>query len=133
MACHIAHVGHPIFYYWKACGYTVLEQFASSAPKQPHRNNPVLEQQVIALRHQHSDWSKQRSAHELSKAHQWQSVVSGNRVIRIPRTASLVHPRDLRTSYIWIARFSWLRMRIWHAYHRWGTSICISWVASALR
>jgi len=93
LACRTAHVGRRTFYYWKprfdAGGYAALHQFASSAPKQPHRTDPALEQQVIALRHQHPDWGKVRIAHELAKAHQWQPLISPNTVKRILRSAGL--------------------------------------------
>jgi hypothetical protein len=93
LACRIAHVGRRTFYYWKprfdTGGYAALEHFASAIPKQPHRTDPSLEQQVIALRQAHPDWGKVRIAHELAKAHQWQPLVSPNTVKRILRSASL--------------------------------------------
>ncbi|SRR6266511_2694384 len=93
LACRTAHVGRRTFYYWKprfdAGGYPALEHFASAAPKQPHRIDPSLEQQVIAMRQAQPDWGKQRIAHELAKAHQWQPRVSPNTVKRILRSASL--------------------------------------------
>jgi Homeodomain-like domain len=77
--------------YWKprfaAGGYTALEQFASAAPKWPHRTDPSVEQQVIAMRQKHPECGKVRIAHELAKAHQWQPLVSPNTVKRILRSA----------------------------------------------
>ena len=93
LACRTAHVGRRTFYYWKprfdAAGYAALEQFASSAPKQPRRTDPALEQQVLAMRQAHPDWGKQRLADELAKANGWVPVVSPNTVKRILRTAGL--------------------------------------------
>src|SRR6266545_4958559 len=93
LACRTAHVGRRTFYYWKprfeAGGYAALSQFASMAPKQPHRTDPSIEQQVVALRQEHPDWGKQRIADELAKANNWVVVVSPNTVKRILRSASL--------------------------------------------
>jgi transposase len=93
LACRTAHVGRRTFYYWKprfgAGGYAALSQFASAAPKQPHRTDLALEQQVIAMRQAHPEWGKVRLAHELAKAHQWQPLVSPNTVKRILRSAGL--------------------------------------------
>lgn len=93
LACRTAHVGRRTFYYWKprfeAGGYAALEHFASSAPKQPHRTDPSIEQQVIAMRQAHVTWGKVRIAHELAKAHHWQPVISPNTIKRILRTAGL--------------------------------------------
>ncbi len=93
LACRTAHVGRRTFYYWKprfdAGGYAALEHFASMAPKQPHRTDPTIEQQIVALRQEHPDWGKQRIADELAKANNWVPVVSPNTVKRILRSASL--------------------------------------------
>jgi transposase len=93
LACRTAHVGRRTFYYWKprfdAGGYAALEQFASAAPKRPHRTNLSVEQQVIAMRQTHPEWGKVRIAHQLAKAHQWQPLVSPNTVKRILRSAGL--------------------------------------------
>jgi transposase len=93
LACRTAHVGRRTFYYWKprfdAGGYAALDQFASMAPKQPHRTNPTIEEQVVALRLQHPEWGKQRIADELAKANNWVFVVSPNTVKRILRSAGL--------------------------------------------
>jgi transposase len=93
LACRTAHVGRRTFYYWKprfdAGGYAALEQFASAAPKRPHRTDPRVEQQVIAMRQTHPEWGKVRIAHELAKTHQWQPLVSPNTVKRILRSAGL--------------------------------------------
>jgi hypothetical protein len=93
LACRTAHVGRRTFYYWKPRfeqgGYAALEHFAPMAPKQPHRTDPTIEQQVVALRQDHPDWGKQRIADELAKANNWVPVVSPNTVKRILRSASL--------------------------------------------
>jgi transposase len=95
LACRTAHVGRRTFYYWKprfdAGGYAALDQFTSSAPKQPRRTDPSLEQQVIAMRQQQPDWGKQRIADELAKANGWVPLVSPNTVKRILRDAGLWH------------------------------------------
>ena len=92
-ACRLAHVGERTFYYWKprfvAEGYAGLEQFASHAPRQPHRTPPAVEAQVIAQRQEQPRWGKQRLADELAKAHGWVPLVSPNTVKRILRTAGL--------------------------------------------
>ena len=92
-ACRVAHVGQRTFYYWKprfvAAGYAGLEQFASHAPRQPHRTPPAVEAQVIALRQEQPRWGKQRLADELAKANGWVPLVSPNTVKRILRTAGL--------------------------------------------
>jgi transposase len=92
-ACRLAHVGERTFYYWKprfvAEGYAGLEQFASHAPRQPHRTPPPVEAQVIALRQQEPTWGKQRLADELAKAQGWVPLVSPNTVKRILRDAGL--------------------------------------------
>lgn len=93
LACRTAHVGRRTFYYWKPRfeqgGYAALEHFAPMAPKQPHRTDPTIEEQVVALRQEHPDWGKQRIADELAKANNWAPLVSPNTVKRILRTASL--------------------------------------------
>ena len=92
-ACRTAHVGRGTFYYWKPrfdeYGYAGLAEFASRAPKEPHRTSPEVEQQVIALRRQHSDWGKRRIADEVAKANNWVPLVSPNTVRRVLIDASL--------------------------------------------
>ena len=92
-ACRVAHIGRRTFYYWKprylAEGYAGLEQFASQAPRHPHRTAPAVEAQVIALRQQEPDWGKQRLADELAKAHGWVPLVSPGTVKRILCAAGL--------------------------------------------
>jgi transposase len=93
LACHTAHVGIGTFYYWKprfdALGYAGLQEFASRAPKQPHRIAAEVEQQVIALRRAHPEWGKQRLADELAKANDWVPIVSPNTAKRILQDAAL--------------------------------------------
>jgi transposase len=93
VACRTAHVGRGTFYYWKPrfdeYGYAGLAEFASRAPKEPHRASPKVEQQVIALRREHSDWGKRRIADEVAKANNWVPLVSPNTVRRILIDASL--------------------------------------------
>lgn len=93
LACRTAHVGRRTFYYWKPRfdrdGYAGLDQVMSSAPKQPARIDPTISHQVIALRQTNPRWGKQRSAHEVAKAHAWHAVVSANTVKRILRDAQL--------------------------------------------
>src|SRR6266508_2530670 len=98
LACRTAHVGRRTFYYWKprfeAGGYAALSQFAPMAPKQPHRTDPTIEQQVVALRQEHPAWGKQRIADELAKANNWVPIVSPNTVKRILIDAGLWTPQD---------------------------------------
>lgn len=93
LACRTAHVGRSTFYYWKprfsAGGYAALEAFASRVPRRTRRLDLVIEQQVVALRHEHPDWGKDRIALELAKAHGWVPIVSPNTVRRILRDAGL--------------------------------------------
>ena len=95
-ACRKAHVGRGTFYYWKPrfdeCGYAGLEEFASRAPKEPHRTPSEVEQQAIALRREHLDWGKRRIADELAKANNWVPLVSPNTVKRILKEADLWEP-----------------------------------------
>jgi transposase len=90
-ACRKAHVGRGTFYYWKPRfdehGYEGLEEFASRAPKEPYRTPADVEQKVIGLRREHSDWGKQRIADELAKANNWVPLVSPNTVKRILKDA----------------------------------------------
>jgi transposase len=92
-ACRAAHVGRGTFYYWKPRfdedGYAGLAEFASRAPKEPRRTSPKVEQQVIALRREHSDWGKRRIADEVAKANSWVPLVSPNTVRRILTDANL--------------------------------------------
>ena|SRR5215468_11936714 len=93
LACRTAHVGRSTFYTWKprfqAGGYAALDAFASRAPNRTRRCDAALEQQVIALRHDHPDWGKQRLADELAKANGWRPLLSPNTVKRILRDAGL--------------------------------------------
>jgi transposase len=95
LACRTAHVGRRTFYYWKSRfeegGYARLEHFASMAPKQPHRTDSTIEEQVVALRQEHPTWGKQRIADELAKANNWVPLVSPNTIKRILRDAGLWH------------------------------------------
>jgi transposase len=92
-ACRVAHVGERTFYYWKprfvADGYAGLEQFASHAPRQPHRTAPVVEARVRALRQEQPSWGKKRLADELAKANGWVPLVSPGTVKRILQDAGL--------------------------------------------
>ena len=92
-ACRKAHVGRGTFYYWKPRfdeqGYAGLEEFASRAPKEPDRTPAAVEQKVVALRSEHSDWGKKRIADELAKANNWVPLVSPNTVKRILEEAGL--------------------------------------------
>ena len=89
LACRTAHVGRRTFYYWKPRfergGSAALEHFASAAPKQPARTDPVLAARVVALHSQHPTWGKRRMADELAKANGWQRVLSPNTIVRILR------------------------------------------------
>jgi hypothetical protein len=49
----------------------------------------VVEQQVIALRREHSGWGKKRIADEVAKANSWVPLVSPNTVRRILIDADL--------------------------------------------
>jgi len=93
LACRTAHVGRRTFYYWKPRfeqgSYAALEHFAPMAPKQPHRTDPTIEEQVVALRQEHPAWGKQRIADQLAKANNWVPLISPNTVKRILRTAGL--------------------------------------------
>lgn len=92
-ACRKAHVGRGTFYYWKPRfeehGYAGLEEFASRAPKEPHRTPTEVEESVITLRRRHPEWGKRRIADELAKANGWVPVVSPNTVRRILQDAGL--------------------------------------------
>jgi transposase len=97
-ACRKAHVGRRTFYYWKPRfeehGYAGLETFASRAPKEHYRTPPEIEDEVIALRRKHPDWGKRRIADELTKANNWEPLVSPNTVKRILEDASLWRPTE---------------------------------------
>jgi hypothetical protein len=98
LACRTAHVGRRTFYYWKPRfeqgSYAALEHFAPMAPKLPHRTDPTIEGQVVALRLQHPAWGKQRIADELAKANNWVPLVSPNTIKRILIDAGLWRPRE---------------------------------------
>ena len=55
LACHKGHVSERTFYKWKlrfdSGGYEALEQFASHAPKRPHRTMPEVEKKVSYVVH----------------------------------------------------------------------------------
>src|SRR4051794_30861440 len=80
LACARAHVCERTFYTWKARfdadSFAGLAQVGSHAPKQPARVSPVLAAEVTALRTAHPTWGKLRIAHEMAKAHDWQSVIA---------------------------------------------------------
>jgi transposase len=92
-ACHKAHVGRATFYYWKprfeANGYAGLEEFESRVAHKLNRKEESIEQSVIAMRRQHSDWGKFRIADELAKGNNWVGVASPNTVRRILQMAGL--------------------------------------------
>jgi transposase len=93
LACRTAHVGRRTFYVWKprfeAGGYAALEQFASRAPKHTRRTPDAVAAQVIALRHAHPAWGKQRIADALAQANNWVPLISPTTVKRILRDAGL--------------------------------------------
>jgi len=93
LACRTAHVGRSTFYVWKprfvAGGYAALAQFASRAPKRTRAVAEPIVAQVLALRHRHPTWGKQRLADELAKANGWVPLVSPNTVKRILQSAGL--------------------------------------------
>jgi transposase len=97
-ACRKAHVCRQTFYNWKprfeAGGYEALAEFASHAPKEPHRTPVEIEGQVIAMRRQHPTWGKRRIADELSKGNNWVPLVSPNTVKRILQDAGLWVTRE---------------------------------------
>lgn len=92
-SCKVAHVCRQTFYDWLprfvADGYAGLLEFASSAPKEPHRIDPSIEPRVNALRQQNPSWGKRRIADELSRANQWVPLVTPNTVRRILEDAGL--------------------------------------------
>ena len=92
-ACRTAHVGRATFYYWKprftAAGYAALDAFASRAPHRTRRLDATIAQAVIALRHDHPTWGKDRIADERAKANGWVPLLSPNTVRRILRDAGL--------------------------------------------
>ena len=93
LSCRTAHVGRGTFYYWKARfdkdSYAGLEEFASRAPKKPHRTSAETEQKVIDLRRSHPNWGKKRIADELAKRNNWVPLVSPHTVRRILKDADL--------------------------------------------
>jgi transposase len=92
-ACAKAHVGRATFYYWKprfeANGNPGLEVFESRAAHKLNRKEAGLEQKVIVMRQQNSNWGKLRIAQEMAKENNWVAIVSPNTVRRILRTAAL--------------------------------------------
>jgi transposase InsO family protein len=97
-SCLKAHVCRQTFYNWKPCfdaaGYAGLEQFGSSAPKKPAHTSSTIEQRVIEMRNEHSDWGKRRIADELAKDNHWERVIAPNTVRRILKDA---HKWDAET------------------------------------
>lgn len=92
-ACDQAHVCERTFYNWKprfeAGGYAALDEFQSSAPKNPNRKPKETEEKVIEMRGEHPGWGKQRIADELAKGNNWVPLVSPNTVKRILKDAGL--------------------------------------------
>ena len=92
-ACRQAHVCERTFFNWKhrfkAGGYAALEEFQSHAPKNPRRKPKEVEEKVITMRRQHSDWGKKRIADELAKGNNWVPLVSPNTIKRILKDAGL--------------------------------------------
>ncbi|MBN2002504.1 MAG: helix-turn-helix domain-containing protein [Anaerolineae bacterium] len=92
-ACNQAHVCERTFFKWKprfeAGGYAALEEFRSHAPKNPPRKAQEVEEKVMAMRRQHTDWGKKRIADELAKGNNWVPLVSPNTVKRILEDAGL--------------------------------------------
>ena len=81
------------FYDWQprftAEGFAGLLNFASPAPKHPHRIDPAIEPRVTAMRQQNPSWGKRRIADEITKANQWVPLVTPNTVRRILQDAGL--------------------------------------------
>ena len=92
-ACQVAHVCRQTFYDWQprftAEGFAGLLNFASPAPKHPHRIDPAIEPRVTAMRQQNPSWGKRRIADEITKANQWVPLVTPNTVRRILHDAGL--------------------------------------------
>lgn len=88
-----AHVCRQTFYNWKprfdAEGYAGLEHLASSAPQSPAHTSFAVEQRVVEMRREHSEWGKRRIADELAKANNWERVIAPNTVRRILKAAHL--------------------------------------------
>lgn len=93
IACHKSRVSRHTFYYWKprfeAKGYSGLESFESSAPKNHFKTISEVENRVIAMHCNHPNWGKQRIADELAKENNWVSLLTVNTVRRILRDAGL--------------------------------------------
>jgi uroporphyrinogen-III synthase len=70
-------------------GYAGLEEFESRVAHKLNRKEEAIEQRVIELRRQHSEWGKMRIANELTKQNNWVAVVSPNTVKRILREEHL--------------------------------------------
>ena len=92
-ACKVAHVCRQTFYDWQprfiAAGFAGLLDFASSAPKQPYRIDPAIEQRVTTMRQQNLSWGKRRIADEITKDNQWVPLVTPNTVRRVLQEAGL--------------------------------------------
>lgn len=92
-ACRKARVSRGLFYYWKArfeqFGYAGLEEFDSRVAHKLNYKSAEIEQQVIAMRHQHPEWGKARIAQEMAKANNWVPLVSPNTVKRMLEDADL--------------------------------------------
>lgn len=99
-ACKVAHVCRQTFYDWKprftAEGYAGLLNFASPAPKEPHRTDAVIAQRVTAMRQQNPSWGKRRIADEITKDNQWVPLVTPNTVRRILQDAGLWPEQESR-------------------------------------
>ncbi len=92
-SCKTAKVCRQTFYNWKprftAGSYSALLDFASPAPKEPHRIEPAIEQRVTLMRQQNPNWGKRRIADEITKNNQWVPLVTPNTVRRILQDAGL--------------------------------------------
>jgi transposase len=91
-ACEKAHVSRQTFYYWlprfEAEGYAGLEN-RSSAPHDPWQTPKEVEERVVKMKEENSEWGKRRIADELAKENSWVPLVSPNTVRRILRDAGL--------------------------------------------
>lgn len=87
-ACEKAHVSCGTFYRWKKRytehGYAGLAETASREPHhQPRRKSEAIEQKVLQAYQEHPEWGKARIAQELTKANNWEPLVSLNTVRKI--------------------------------------------------
>ena len=92
-ACQKARLSRRTFYYWKSrfdeLGYAGLEEFASRVAHKLNYKSAEIAQRVTDMRREHPDWGKARIAQEMSKANNWDPLVSPNTVKRILRAAEL--------------------------------------------